>query len=450
MLEKFTEKAVNVIIEARLLASKLNSSEVKPEHILLALVKQAKGISLKLFKMYNITEEGILDKLGIEYSMTARDREVPFGKECKEFLKRTMDFAKKTGNENILFEHLFFVIITDKNSTIEELLSSFGFDFYQAREILAKLVQRKTKKLSHPEAAEDEEDKGKSCFESIYEGSELSQILDNAAAKLSASHYEILGTEQIFGAIIEEQNSDLSKIFEENGITLDKFTNSLAKQQSRQAEFEDRKIIFTPNAFGVMNLAVQTAKEYGSSVVRPEHVVLSILTAKKGLAYDVLKDLNIDEEKLIHDIVKPIEKQMPETLRILRLAKEEARRIGRNIVGTEMFLLGILSEGTGVGARVLKELEITLKDMRVEVENLVGFGNEYFDKEIIYTKRAKRVLERAWLLAKKQNKTRIGSEDLLSAIIEEPSSLAMKVLAQLGVDAVEIKYGILNECSKNQ
>ena len=199
-----------------------------------------------------------------------------------------------------------------------------------------------------------------------------------------------------------------------------------------------------------MNLAVQTAKEYGSSVVRPEHVVLSILTAKKGLAYDILKDLNIDEEKLVHDIVKPIEKQMPETLRILRLAKEEARRIGRNIVGTEMFLLGILSEGTGIGARVLKELEITLKDMRVEVENLVGFGNEYFDKEIIYTKRAKRVLERAWLLAKKQNKTRIGSEDLLSAIIEEPSSLAMKVLAQLGVDAVEIKYGILNECSKNQ
>ena len=97
MLEKFTEKAVNVIIEARNTASELGSSEVKPEHILIALVKQAKGISLKLFKMWNISEETLLNKLGIEYSNSIREREVPFGKECKEILKRTMDFAKKNG-----------------------------------------------------------------------------------------------------------------------------------------------------------------------------------------------------------------------------------------------------------------------------------------------------------------------------------------------------------------
>ncbi len=449
MLEKFTEKAVNVIIEARNTASELGSSEVKPEHILIALVKQAKGISLKLFKMWNVTEETLLKKLGTEYLPAPRSREVPFGKECKEILKRTLDFAKKTGNENILFEHIFLVVITDKNSNIDEILSSFGFDFYQAREILWKLVQRKTKKIIHPEA-EDEEDKNKACFESIYEGSELSNILENAAAKLSASHYEILGTEQILSAILEDSSSNLRQIFAEHGITYETFMESLNKQQSRQAEFEDKKIIFTPNAFGVMNLALQIAKEYGSPVVKPEHVVLSILNTQKGLAYQVLKDLNINEKELEQGIVKPIEKQMPETLRVLRLAKEEARRIGRNIVGTEMFLLGIIAEGTGIGATVLKELEITLKDARLIVENLVGFGNEYFDKEIIYTNRAKRVLEHAWLLAKKQNKTKIGSEDLLFAIIEEPSSLAMKVLAQLGVDAVEIKYGILNECSKNR
>ena len=244
--------------------------------------------------------------------------------------------------------------------------------------------------------------------------------------------------------------ADLAKIFANMGVNPESFSNSLAKQQSRKAEFEDKKIIFTPNAFGVMNLALQTAKEYGSSVVKPEHVVLSILNSKKGLAYDVLKDLKVDAEKLTQDIVKPIEKQMPETLRILRLAKEEARRIGRNIVGTEMFLLGVISEGAGIGATVLSDLEITLKDARSVVESLVGFGNEYFEKEILYTKRAKRVLERAWAFAKKQNKTKIGSEDLLLAIIEEPTSLAMKVLGQLGVDAVEIKYGILNECNKNQ
>lgn len=449
MLEKFTEKAINVIVEAQNAATDLRSSEVKPEHILIALVKQAKGISLKLFKMWNVSEDGILEKLGWEYVDNTREREVPFGQQCKELLKKTLDFAKKTGNENILFEHIFLVLITDKNPNIDEILASFGFDTFQAREILIKLVQRKTKKLSHPEA-EDEEEKVRSCFESIYEGSELSEILDNAAAKLSASHYEILGTEQILSAILEDENSELARVFANLGVNPESFANSLAKQQSRKSEFEDKKIIFTPNAFGVMNLALQTAKEYGSSEVKPEHVVLSILNSKKGLAYDVLKDLKVNEEKLINDIVKPIEKQMPETLRILRIAKEEARRIGRNIVGTEMFLLGVIAEGAGIGATVLSELEITLKDARLVVEGLVGFGNEYFDKEILYTKRAKRVLERAWELAKKQNKTKIGSEDLLLAIIEEPTSLAMKVLGQLGVDSVEVRYGIINECQKNQ
>ena len=133
---------------------------------------------------------------------------------------------------------------------------------------------------------------------------------------------------------------------------------------------------------------------------------------------------------------------MQETLLIMKLAKEEARRIGRNVVGTEMFLLGILGEGASVAAEVLNDLEITMKDARLEVEKIVGYGNEYFDKEIVFTNRAKRVLEKAWLNAKKNNKQRIEATDLLLAIIEEPNSVAMKVLDNLGTDAVEIKYGI--------
>ena len=124
------------------------------------------------------------------------------------------------------------------------------------------------------------------------------------------------------------------------------------------------------------------------------------------------------------------------------LAKEEARRLGRNVVGTEMFLLGIIGEGSSIASEVLSGLEITMKDARFVVENLVGYGNEYFDKEIVFTKRAKRVLEKAWSLAKKAHKSRIEAVDLLLAILEEPESLAMKVLDSLGVDSMEIIHGI--------
>lgn len=443
MFERFTEKAINVVYESQRLAKENNCAEVLPEHLLLGLVNEAKGVSLKLFRMYGLNSESVSKEVEsyIEKSHKTSGN-TPFSHEYKEILKHTLDLASKSGNNNILFEHLFLSVITDKNSNIPAILEHFKFDIYNAKDILTKLVQKKIRKLEHPEAEEDVE---KSSFESVYEGEALSGVFDRAVSKLSAKGYEIMGTEQIFASILETKDSELVNTINKYGLDSNIFEQKLAEQKSRQAEFEGKKIIFTPNAFLVMNSALQTAKELGSSVITPEHIILSLLKTKKGLAYDIIKSLNINEEKLSEDILKPIEKQMPETLSIMKLAKEEARRIGRNVVGTEMFLLGIIAEGTSVAFDVLNELEITMKDARQVVENLVGYGNEYFEKEITFTNRAKRVLERAWLSAKKLNKQKIEAVDLLLAILDEPTSLAMKVLDQLGVDAVEIRHGINND-----
>lgn len=441
MFERFTEKAVNAVSEAQRLAKEMKSPEVASEHLLLALVNEAKGVSLKLFRMFNVTSEEMYSEV-LKYTIQASKSPeyLPFSYGVKDILKRTLDLASKSGNQNILFEHLFLSVITDKNSNIQTILEHFRFDLMTSREILTKLVQKKIKRLEHPEGEED--DDKKASFESIYEGEALVDVFDNAVSKLSAAGYEILGTEQILASILESASANLIDTINQNGINSQAFEEKLASISSRKSEYEDKKIIFTPNAFLMMNLALQTAKELGSSVITPEHIVLSILKTKKGLAYEIIKSLGVDEEKLYREIVKPIEKQMPETLLIMKLAKEEARRIGRNIVGTEMFLLGIIGEGSSVASEVLDNLEITLKDARIEVESLVGFGNEYFDAEIVFTKRAKRVLEKAWLSAKKSNKQRIEAVDLLLAIIDEPDSLAMKVLDNLGVDAVEIRHGI--------
>ena len=441
MFERFTEKAINAVSEAQRFAKEQKCSEVAPEHLLLALVSEAKGVSLKLFRMHNISVECIKEQVEkYTYSSSKTYENLPFSYNFKEILKRTVDLASKSGNTNILFEHLFLSVITDKNSNIHAILDKFSFDTNNAREILTKLVQKKIKRLEHPESEEDDE--SKSPFESIYEGEALADVFDRAVSKLSAAGYEILGTEQIVASILESDNKNLLETLENNGINTKSFENKLATINSRTSEYEDKKIIFTPNAFLMMNLALQTAKELGSSVITPEHIILSVLKAKKGLAYEIIRSLGVDEEKLTTEIVKPIEKQMPETLLVMKLAKEEARRIGRNIVGTEMFLLGIIGEGTSLASEVLSNLEITMKDARLMVENLVGYGNEYFDTEIVFTKRAKRVLEKAWISAKKSNKQRIEAVDLLLAIIEEPNSLAMKVLDNLGVDAAEIRHGI--------
>ena len=448
MFEKFTEKAINVVSASQENAKLAGASIVAPENLLLALFDEAKGISLKIFKSYDITHEKLVKEIGKYISLTGgktiQNQTLPFDNEYKEILKKALDLANKSGNPTILYEHLFLSVITDKKSNNVKILEDLGFDIYKSKSLLEKLVQKKTKRLYHPEYDEHKskkEDKSQET-DDIFKNEAASNVFERAAAKLSTSNYEIMGTEQILSSILEDKNSELTKIFAQYGITSENFDEKLANIQSRQSEYEGRQIIFTPNAFKAMSMALETAKELGSSVVLPEHIVLGMLKTKRGIAYDILKEMKVPANDLAHSIIKPIEKQMPETLTILRLAKEEARRLGRNIVGTEMFLLGIIGEGTGIGGQVLAELEITMRDARAVVENLIGFGNEYYDKEIVFTERAKRVLETAWELAKKDHKEKIESAHMLLALTTEPNSLAMKALEQLGVDAVEIKEGV--------
>lgn len=444
MFERFTERAINVVSESQRLAQEMNCAEVLPEHLLLALISEAKGVSLKLFRMYGVNFDETKKEVEKNIITTSKNIEnIPFSHAYKDILKHTLDLASRSGNNNILFEHLFLSIITDKNSNVQAILSKFDFDTFNARDLLMKLVQKKIKRLEHPETEEDDEKKN--SFESVYEGEGLSDVLDRAVSKLSAKGYEILGTEQIIASILETSNSELVETINKFGLNSDSFEEKLAEQNSRQSEFEGKKIIFTPNAFLMMNSALQIAKELGSSVITPEHIVLSLLKTKKGLAYDIINSIGINGEKLSEEILKPIEKQMSETITIMKLAKEEARRIGRNVVGTEMLLLGIIGEGTSVAFEVLNNLEVTMKDARLVVESLVGYGNEYFDREIVFTNRAKRVLEKAWNSAKKSGRQKIEAVDLLLAILDEPDSLAMKALDQLGADAVEIRHGIKND-----
>ena len=446
MLEKFTEKAVNVVSTAQKCANEMHSENIVSEHLLLGLYLEAKGFPQKMFKSYNINYEDLYKEVEASLNLAQNisiDKAPIFSIHLKELLKNALDLANKSGNPAILYEHLFLAVINDRKSNNVRILEKLGFDIVKSKILLEKLVQRKTKRLYHPEIDENKDtDINLSTTDAIFDSKESTEVFERAVAKLSASNYEILGTEQIVSSILEDKDSEISKILSQYGVTAEEFEERLSNIQSRQAEYENKQIIFTPNAFRTMNLALQTAKELGSSVVTPAHILLGVLKAKKGLAYEILKEMKINDDDVAHSIIKPIEKQMPETLTILRLAKEEARRLGRNIVGTEMFLLGIIGEASGLGAQVLNELEINIKDARKEIEQLIGFGDEYFDTEIVFTKRAKRVLEKAWELAKAENKERICSEHMLLALTYEPNCLAMKALEQLGVDAVEIKEGI--------
>ena len=128
----------------------------------------------------------------------------------------------------------------------------------------------------------------------------------------------------------------------------------------------------------------------------------------------------------------------------MRLAKQEARRIGNNTVGSELILLGIVLEANSIAAGVLRDLGVIVKDAREVIEELIGVNEDYTTSEITFSQRAKLILEDAWNIAKSQNKTKTTADDLLIAICNQPDSVAMKALSRLGVDALEIRQGIKN------
>ena len=69
-------------------------------------------------------------------------------------------------------------------------------------------------------------------------------------------------------------------------------------------------------------------------------------------------------------------------IKVIMLAQEEARRLGHNFVGTEQVLLGLIGEGTGVAAKTLKSMGVTLKDARAEVEKIIGRGSGFLLREL--------------------------------------------------------------------
>eukprot|EP00270_Netrium_digitus_P010085 TRINITY_DN309_c0_g1_i3.p1 TRINITY_DN309_c0_g1~~TRINITY_DN309_c0_g1_i3.p1 ORF type:complete len:877 (-),score=344.13 TRINITY_DN309_c0_g1_i3:201-2711(-) len=130
-------------------------------------------------------------------------------------------------------------------------------------------------------------------------------------------------------------------------------------------------------------------------------------------------------------------------IKVIMLAQEEARRLGHNFVGTEQILLGLIGEGTGIAAKVLKSMGVNLKEARVEVEKIIGRGSGFVAVEIPFTPRAKRVLELSLEEARQLGHNYIGTEHLLLGLMREGEGVAARVLENLGADPGNIRTQVI-------
>jgi len=135
---------------------------------------------------------------------------------------------------------------------------------------------------------------------------------------------------------------------------------------------------FTPRAQQVLALARKEADRFNHNFVGTEHLLLGLLALGQGVAVNVLQNMGLDLGSLRDEVQKqvgtgPDQKIIgtipytPRVKKVLALASREVTALNHTYVGTEHILLGLLREGDGVAARVLKNLDVDIEQTRLEI-----------------------------------------------------------------------------------
>ena len=293
-------------------------------------------------------------------------------------------------------------------------------------------------------------------------------------------NHEHIGTEHILLGLVKEGSGVGANVLKNLNIDLRKVRIEVEKLvKTGPGMVSLGKLPQTPAAKKVIECSIAESGELNHNYVGTEHLLLGLLREHDGVAAQVLTNLGLKIEEVREELLSVLRaeaesKEAPpqaepqerravsahradpdpseffSTLtdrarKMLALANQEAQRLNHEYIGTEHILLGLVKEGSGVGANVLKNLDIDLRKVRIEVEKLVKTGPEMVTMgKLPQTPRAKKVIEYAIEEARNLNHNYVGTEHLLLGLLREHDGVAAQVLMNLGLKLEEVREEVLN------
>ncbi|MBL9087268.1 MAG: AAA family ATPase [Planctomycetia bacterium] len=225
------------------------------------------------------------------------------------------------------------------------------------------------------------------------------------------------------------------------------------------------RFTLTAAAKKALDLALVEASDVGLTRIAPEHLLLGLVREGDGIAAKVLAELHVSLEALRGELLHALREEAPSpppppasipitgsvfdgfdrrARKVLGLALQEAQRFGHDFIGTEHLLLGLVKEGTGIAACVLRNLDIDPKTLREEIEKRGSTGTAMtIMGQRPFTPRAKKVLGLALEEARNLGHVDIGTEHLLLALLREGEGTAAQVLRNLKVKAEDVREEVL-------
>jgi ATP-dependent Clp protease ATP-binding subunit ClpA len=304
-----------------------------------------------------------------------------------------------------------------------------------------------------------------------------------------------MGTEHILLGLLREGDGVAARVFKNFNVSLDQTRQTVSKEldsnssptggkhstknrlklllnstKVRKLDIQESSpeslSNFTPRAQQVLALARKEADRFNHNFAGTEHLLLGLIKLGQGVAVNVLAKLGLDLETVCKEIEKqvgtgPDQKLIgnipytPRVKKVLALAAKEAKALNHTYVGTEHILLGLLREGDGVAARVLKNLHVDIKQTRNEIlkELDPNFDQNQDNKlqeppsehMLNFSPHAQQLLGLAHKEADRFNHNFVGTEHVLLGMIKLGQGVGFKVLLRLGLDVETIRLEIEKE-----
>jgi hypothetical protein len=293
------------------------------------------------------------------------------------------------------------------------------------------------------------------------------RVLSLAQEEAQRFQHNYIGTEHLLLGLVGEGEGVAAKVLANLGVELNKVRSAVEFIIGRGDRVVLGEIGLTPRARKVIELAVDEARRLNHHYIGTEHLLLGLVREGEGIAAGVLESLGVNLENVRRQTIQclstPGDQSSPvrntvvssevalllqtssndldrvdnfteHARKLLSLALEEAQRFQHNYIGTEHLLLGLVSEGEGVGAKVLEGLGVEPNKVRSAVEFIIGRGDRIVLGEIGLTPRSKKVVELAVDEARRLNHHYIGTPHFLLGMVREGEGIAAGVLESLGVN----------------
>jgi ATP-dependent Clp protease ATP-binding subunit ClpA len=267
---------------------------------------------------------------------------------------------------------------------------------------------------------------------------------------------EYIGTEHIFLGLLKEGSGVGATALRNCNVDLFKMQKETAKLMATGSEWVNTgRLPHTKEAKRVIEHAIGEARALNCDYVGTEHLLLGIMRETEGITAQVMKEHNLTYERVKEKIVELTgagkKRQSPAGMfsdrarMIMTLANQEAQRYNYESIEPEHILFGFIKEGSGVGMTVLKNLNVDIVKLRMDVvKHMIKNPGEAIGGKLPISPIAKKVMEYAIEGAKTLKRNYIGSEHILLGLMcEVKGNTAAEILKSFGVTEEKIRNGIV-------